>query len=444
MLTNTQGNQKWNVQMAKSGTRFKAGEKFYSHSKKTNYELQKELGHGGQGSVWRANNDENEQVAIKISRFGNSTSGQEAKARFNQEVKTLLSLSGCQGIVDVLDYSQPDDEVLWYTMPIGIPSETMRNFSIHRKVECLIQLAKTLSFLHSKGYCHRDLKPENLLFFGDTITICDFGLVRNNSDSCQLTLSHEKIGNKYFSAPEMSRPNDLESNDQTPADVYSFGKLVWYFLSGGYFSYENTARKRAKLSFPYLYPFFFEPIIELAERTIIDIPSKRIKIKDCLKYLTDFLTIIEDMDSGLIRKYKTVYCLHETEEDCHFDYRGISTVSEIASQLNRLADCFCFDSNYFFHSKVFSECTFRNDINGIVFATGNNGIEEHCLCFPCRMDYGITEKEIKAIHMEFIKKDNLPDSILNEFPTTPNIFDLGSHSYIVNKTFAVDLVPRMN
>lgn len=429
--------------MAKSGTRFKAGEKFYSHSKKTNYELQKELGHGGQGSVWRANNDDNEQVAIKISRFSNSTSEQEAKDRFIKEVETLSLLSGNLGIVKILDNSKFNEEVLWYTMPIGETCEQkMKSFSTNKKVECLIQLARTLSSLHSKGYCHRDLKPENLLFFGDTITICDFGLVRNNSDSCQLTLSNEKIGNKYFSAPEMSRPNDLESNDQTPADVYSFGKLVWYFLSGDYYSYENTARKRAKLSFPDLYPFFFEPIIELAERTIIDIPSKRIKIKDCLKYLTDFLTMIEGMDSGLIRKYETVFCLHQAEEDCHFDYRGISTVSEIASQLNRFADCFCFDSNNFFHSRVFSECTFRNDINGIVFATGNNGIEEHCLCFPCRMDYGTTENENKAIHVEFIKKDNLPDSILNEFSVTPNFFELGSHSYIVNQTFSVDLVPR--
>ena len=94
------------------------------------------------------------------------------------------------------------------------------------------QLAGALQLAHQHNIIHRDIKPENILLTGNghEIWLSDFGicLIR---DENRLTEMGEVVGPAFFMAPELEAGRNLEV---TPAaDIYSFGKVIFYMFSGG-------------------------------------------------------------------------------------------------------------------------------------------------------------------------------------------------------------------
>jgi len=81
-----------------------------------------------------------------------------------------------------------------------------------------------MKFLHSNNILHRDLKSANVLLDGTGLCkVSDFGL------SCRLLLDRNltaETGTYRWMAPEVIRHESYG----TPADVYSFGVLLWELL----------------------------------------------------------------------------------------------------------------------------------------------------------------------------------------------------------------------
>ena len=52
-------------------------------------------------------------------------------------------------------------------MPIAIPLEDRLKEvkSLEDKVNCVLELARTLEALHKKDIVHRDIKPKNIYFY---------------------------------------------------------------------------------------------------------------------------------------------------------------------------------------------------------------------------------------------------------------------------------------
>ena len=98
-------------------------------------------------------------------------------------------------------------------------------FSEHTTAKYILDLAKALSYCHSKHVIHRDIKPENLLIGqrGD-IKIADFGWSVHAPSSRRQTL----CGTLDYLPPEMVEGRE---HDET-ADVWSLGVLCYEFLVG--------------------------------------------------------------------------------------------------------------------------------------------------------------------------------------------------------------------
>ena len=103
--------------------------------------------------------------------------------------------------------------------------------SLTTRIDMLIQAAKGLGYLHSKGILHRDLKLANIFFqkFGDDqyrVKIGDFGVAINLDHQKPFTKDHD-IGNLETRAPEKIQFGEYTKS----ADVYSFGIVMWSVIT---------------------------------------------------------------------------------------------------------------------------------------------------------------------------------------------------------------------
>lgn len=101
------------------------------------------------------------------------------------------------------------------------------------KIQIIIiiyQIIEGMKYIHHSKIIHRDLKPSNILIDSDgIIKICDFGISKIIIQSDNQTMT-SGIGTTKFMAPEIIRE---EKKYNEKVDVFSFGVLIFYMLTGG-------------------------------------------------------------------------------------------------------------------------------------------------------------------------------------------------------------------
>ena len=142
------------------------------------YKVQKQLGDGTYGSVWKATNREtNEVVAIKKMKR-KFYSWEEAISL--REVKSLRKLNH-PNVVKLKEVIRENDELyfVFEHMKQNLYQQIKdrdRYFSETRVKNWIYQILHSIAYLHKHGYFHRDLKPENLLLGVDGyVKLVDFG-----------------------------------------------------------------------------------------------------------------------------------------------------------------------------------------------------------------------------------------------------------------------------
>lgn len=154
------------------------------------YRIDRRLGHGGMGVVYRARHERlGRQFALKLIR-PEASSNAEFVARFSVEAAALGRLKH-PGIVDVTDFGvDPRDGGLPYLV-----MEHLEGTSLHEHVRrrgalpldealpILDAVAQALDFAHAQGVLHRDLKDANVFLCQRSsgplaAKILDFGLAR--------------------------------------------------------------------------------------------------------------------------------------------------------------------------------------------------------------------------------------------------------------------------
>ena len=217
------------------------------------FRIIEELGRGGMGIVYRAEQVGVERiVALKVLLDG-SRSGQRGRARFLSEIKSLGQLRH-PNIVTIYGVVETSDVVafamewvdgrslaslldeLGETRRCGdLPSlhfggrgsgRLPRN-AVHWFCTVGATLARALAAVHEHGLVHRDVKPSNVLLRADgTVLLSDFGLVRDTD--LDLTRTGQVLGTPAFAAPEQLRDSDVGP----AADIFALGATLHCALAG--------------------------------------------------------------------------------------------------------------------------------------------------------------------------------------------------------------------
>ncbi|WP_437284711.1 protein kinase domain-containing protein [Sorangium sp. So ce406] len=232
------------------------------------YRLLSEIGRGGSGVVYRADDLEGGgQVAVKV--LLRVHRGGPAQARFEREIRAmrLLDAPGFVRMVDAGVAPEVDDapflvmellrgndlEHLVATEGKRSPGEVLR---------WLGEVADALEVAHARSLFHRDLKPANLfLATGDDgrerVKILDLGLVKELDPgalgaSGGITATGTAVGTPIYMAPEQARGRAGQIGPA--ADVWAIGLIAVRLLTGDiYWTANSMAELMAALLVMRLY-----------------------------------------------------------------------------------------------------------------------------------------------------------------------------------------------
>lgn len=201
------------------------------------YEIVRELGHGGMGTVVlavRADDAYRREVAIKVIRRGMDT--EDIVRRFRTERQILAGLAD-PNVAALLDGGTTADGLPYFVMeyvegePIDVFCDA-RRLGVTGRLELFRAVCSAVQYAHRNLVIHRDIKPGNILVTPAGVPkLLDFGLAKILDPSSQgagATVTQLRILTPAFASPEQV----LGGTITTATDVYSLGVLLYVLLSG--------------------------------------------------------------------------------------------------------------------------------------------------------------------------------------------------------------------
>ena len=205
------------------------------------YKLIRELGSGGMGQVWLAEQTApvSRRIALKLIKAGMYDA--TVVQRFQAERQSLAIMEH-PAIAKVFDAGTTPEGQPYLAMEYvdGLPITDYcdrRRLSIRERLRLFIQVCEGVQHAHQKAIIHRDLKPSNILVAeidGKPIPrIIDFGLAKAILPHAQgQTLFTQRgafLGTPGYMSPEQADPGMHDVDTRT--DVYSLGAVSYTHLT---------------------------------------------------------------------------------------------------------------------------------------------------------------------------------------------------------------------
>jgi eukaryotic-like serine/threonine-protein kinase len=206
------------------------------------YTLLVEIGVGGMGAVWMAEQTcpVQRKVAMKILKPGMDS--RQVIARFEAE-RQVLAMMDHPNIAKVLDAGTTQGGRPYFVMELveGVPITEYcddHNLTPRERLELFIPVCQAVQHAHQKGIIHRDLKPSNVLVARydekPVPKVIDFGVAKatgqNLAERTTFTQYGQLVGTLEYMSPEQAAFNAPDID--TRSDIYALGVLLYELLTG--------------------------------------------------------------------------------------------------------------------------------------------------------------------------------------------------------------------
>jgi formylglycine-generating enzyme required for sulfatase activity/serine/threonine protein kinase len=205
------------------------------------YEITRELGRGGMGVVYLAQNKIMGRTEVLKVVGGHLINRRGVVDRFLAEIRNAARLRHPNIVTAYSVLRVGESLVLAMEHVEGLDLAQMVQargpLPVAQACNYVHQAALGLQHAHEHGMVHRDIKPSNLMLTRQgnraLIKVLDFGLAKVQSEGAVdggLTHEGQMLGTPDYIAPEQI--SDARRAD-TRADIYSLGCTLYYLVTGG-------------------------------------------------------------------------------------------------------------------------------------------------------------------------------------------------------------------
>ncbi len=194
------------------------------------YLIDKELGRGGMGKVFRAfDQKEKRLVALKML----FKMGQEEKIRFQREYR-FLRIVEHPNLIKAYDYFEEEGKLFMVLEFVAgrslaqILDDGKIVFSLPEQLSIANKITRAIEILNMGGVLHRDMKPGNVMINVEdgTVKVLDLGLGKDLSgDLKALTAGNHILGTLSYLSPEQ-----LTGKSHRLSDMFSLGTMLYQFF----------------------------------------------------------------------------------------------------------------------------------------------------------------------------------------------------------------------
>ena len=202
------------------------------------FELVREIGRGGMGTVYlayRTGDEFRQSVAVKLV-----SRGMDSRAilgRFRNERRILAALEH-PNIARLLDGGSTPDGRPYFVMEYvdGLPVTDYcrdRDLDVPARLRLFVDICGAVEHAHRRMVIHRDIKPANIMVLrGGIPKLLDFGIAKllDQTDTPDMALT---ATNMRLLTPEYASPEQVRGEPVSAAtDVYGLGAVLFELLTG--------------------------------------------------------------------------------------------------------------------------------------------------------------------------------------------------------------------